>query len=39
VSTLRNPNFCGTSGERTQFLIEVVSGVDINTFSIFQVLN
>ena len=29
VSTLLNPAFCGTSGTRTQFMIEASSGVDI----------
>ena len=33
VSTLLNPAFCGTSGTRTQFMIEVSSGVDIERFS------
>ena len=33
VSTLLNPMFCGTSGERTQFMIEASSGVDIGRFS------
>ena len=33
VSTLLNPMFCGTSGTRTQFMIEAVSGIDIAAFS------
>ena len=33
VSTLHNPMFCGTSGTRTQFMVEASSGVDIERFS------
>ena len=33
VSTLLNPMFCGTSGTRTQFMIEAESGIDITRFS------
>ena len=33
VSTLLNPMFCGTSGTRTQFMIEAVSGIDIAHYS------
>lgn len=33
VSTLLNPMFCGTSGTRTQFMIEAVSGIDVAAFS------
>ena len=33
VSTLRNPMFCGTSGPRTQFMIEAAGGVDVEAFS------
>ena len=36
VSTLSNPAFLGTEGERTQFLIEVDQGVDLQPYSIFQ---
>ena len=37
VSTLtRNPLFFGMAGVRTQFLIEVLAGVDIVRYSIFQ---
>jgi hypothetical protein len=33
VSTLLDPMFCGTSGTRTQFMIEAVSGIDIAHYS------
>jgi len=33
VSTLQNPMFCGTSGTRTQFLIEASSGINIERYS------
>ena len=33
VSTLLNPMFCGTSGSRTQFMIEASTGIDIERFS------
>ena len=33
VSTPLDPMFCGTSGTRTQFMIEAVSGIDIAHFS------
>ena len=36
VSTLLNPMFCGTSGTRTQFMIEAVSGIDITRFSMIE---
>ena len=32
-STLLNPMFCGTSGTRTQFMIEAVSGIAIAHYS------
>ena len=35
VSKLKDPKFLGTSGLRTQFLIEVVHGVDIEPYSIY----
>jgi len=33
VSTLLNPMFLGTSGTRTQFMIEAFSGIDVQRFS------
>ena len=36
VSTLRKPAFLGTEGVRTQFLIEVDAGVDLEHYSIYQ---
>jgi hypothetical protein len=36
VSTLHNPMFLGETGVRTQFLIEVLHGVDIERYSIYQ---
>jgi hypothetical protein len=36
VSTLHNPMFLGKTGVRTQFLIEVLHGVDIERYSIYQ---
>ena len=33
LETLKTPMFCGTSGQRTQFMIEASSGVDIECFS------
>jgi len=36
VSTLQNPMFLGKTGVRTQFLIEVLHGVDITRYSIYQ---
>ena len=37
MSALRNPMFCGTTGERTQFMIEAQSGADIQRFSMIGV--
>jgi hypothetical protein len=36
LSTLQNPMFLGQTGVRTQFLIEVLHGVDIMRYSIYQ---
>jgi hypothetical protein len=36
VSTLHNPEFCGTSGTRTQFLIEPLHGIYIEPFSMVE---
>jgi len=36
VETLQNESFLGQSGTRTQFMIEVTGGVDIEKFSIYQ---
>jgi hypothetical protein len=36
VSTLQNPMFLGKSGVRTQFLIEVLHGIDMVRYSIYQ---
>jgi len=37
MSALLNPMFCGTTGERTQFMIEAQSGADIQRFSMIGV--
>lgn len=36
LDVLSSPQFLGTSGERTQFMIEVTHGVDISHYSCFQ---
>ena len=36
LQTLTNPQFLGTSGVRTVFLIEIVHGVDLQRYSAFQ---
>ena len=36
LGTLANAQFAGTSGTRTVFNVELLSGVDIQSYSIFQ---
>jgi len=36
LETLQNPAFLGKSGKRTQFMIEMLSGIDISAFSVYE---